>query len=334
MAEAGTRVTLEDIAAHTGYSRALVSIVLRNAAGASVTTREKVLAAASELGYRPDVRARSLAGQRSWSMGVLFGVAGSFHFDLLDGLYAAAESHRYGLVLSAITRHRDEQQAISTLRDLRFDGLIMLGPPIAHPALSGQVPVAVIGWHVDDPHVDVVRTSDEHGMARAVEHLAALGHRRIAHIDGGEGMISLARREAYSSAMRASGLERFASIIAGGESQLEGQQGARALVAMDPRPTAVIAYNDDVAVATVSLLEQSGLDVPGDVSVVGWDDTATARLSRVALTTVAQQPAELASAAFDRLMQRLDGVTDDLGDIVLEPELVIRSSTGPLGPTG
>ena len=104
------RVTLEDVARHAEVSRALVSIVMRDAPGASAATRERVLAAARELGYRPDVRARSLAGgPDSELIGVMFGVGvGAFHFDLLEGLYAAAEEHGYNLIVRAVTRGRDE----------------------------------------------------------------------------------------------------------------------------------------------------------------------------------------------------------------------------------
>jgi DNA-binding LacI/PurR family transcriptional regulator len=112
------RVTLNDVAKHAHVSRALVSIVMRDAPGASSATRERVLAAARELGYRPDVRARSLAGQKSRLIGVMFGVdLGTFHFDLLEGLYAAAEEHGHNLILSALTSGRDERRAAQSLHD-------------------------------------------------------------------------------------------------------------------------------------------------------------------------------------------------------------------------
>ena len=129
------RVTLNDVAERAGVSRALVSIVMREAPGASDATRTRVLAAAQELGYRPDARARSLAGRASNLIGVMFGVGvGAFHFDLLEGLYAAAEEHGYNLILSPVTRGRDEAKAAESLQDFRFDGLIMLGPADAGAA--------------------------------------------------------------------------------------------------------------------------------------------------------------------------------------------------------
>ncbi|MFV0253320.1 MAG: LacI family DNA-binding transcriptional regulator [Beutenbergiaceae bacterium] len=323
------RVTLADIAARTGYSRAHVSLVLRGAPGASEESRARVLAAARDLGYRPDARARALAGQRSWSMGVMFGQASTFHLDLIDGVYSAVESRGYSVVLSAMTPRRDEAQALATLNDFRTDGLFMLGPATANPVLAGRRPVAVIGWHVDDPTVDSVYTSDAQGIDTAIAHLSDLGHRRIAHIDGGDGLIAQSRRACYMASMRSRGLADGIEVYSGGETQLAGQRAALELIHGPQRPTAVLCYNDDVAVAAIPILEHHGLSVPGDVSVVGWDDTALAQVSPVPLTTVRQEPAMLAEAAFSRLIARIDGMVEENGtaDVVLEARLMVRGST-------
>ena len=325
------RVTLNDVAKHAHVSRALVSIVMRDAPGASPATRERVLAAARELGYRPDVRARSLAGQKSRLIGVMFGVSfGTFQFDLLEGLYAAAEQHGHHLILTPVTRGRDEHRAAQDLHDFGFDALIMLGPHTPKPLLAGRVPIAVVGWQVEDPAIDVVRTSDEHGMAQAVDHLVSLGHRRIAHIDGGATVISASRRAGYANAMRVHGLGSFIRILPGGQSQLDGQRAARALLAEGDLPTALLAYNDDTAVAAMGLLAQQDIEVPGQLSVVGWDDGEAAALSPVGLTTVAQDPMEMARLAVERIVARIEGRRVDGHEIVLEPELRVRSSTRKL----
>ena len=322
------RVTLNDVARAAEVSRALVSIVMRDAPGASAATRERVKAIALDLGYRPDLRARSLAGQKSRLIGVMFGVdVGAFHFDLLEGLYAAAEEHGHGLVLTALTPGRDERKAAESLQDFRFDALVMLGPATAKPLLAGSVPVAVVGWHVEDPAVDVVRTSDERGMRMAVDHLVKLGHRRIAHIDGGAGLIAVSRREGYATAMRAQGLAAEIRVIPGGQTQVDGQRAARALVDQGNLPTAVVAFNDDTAVAAMALLSQQGIDVPGRLSIIGWDDIKAAALASVGLTTVAQQPAVMSRLAVERVVARIEGRRVDGHQIVLEPELVIRAST-------
>jgi DNA-binding LacI/PurR family transcriptional regulator len=321
------RVTLADVAQEAGVSRALVSIVMRDVAGASPATRERVMTAANALGYRPDVRARALAGQGSKLIGVMFGVTGTFHLDLLDGLYAAAEDAGYGLILSALTPGRDEARAVQSLQDFGFDALVMLEPPTPMPLMAGELPLVVVGWHVDHPDVDSVRTSDEHGMSLAVGHLSGLGHRRIVHVDGGDTPTGVHRREAYVAAMRAAGLEREIAVLPGGVSQLEGQRAARRLLDEQDLPTAVIGYNDDVAVGALGVLALHGVDIPGRVSLLGWDDNAIARLSPTQLTTVAQQPREMARLGVERLIARINGEAVVEPDIVLEPELVVRATT-------
>ncbi len=136
----GKRVTLEDVAAAAGVSRALVSIVIRDAPGASAATRERVMRAAADLGYRPDVRARLLARSQSKLIGTVFGMAGTFHFDVLDGLYTAAEARGYELILSALTQSRGEARAVQSLQDFRLDALVMIGPDIEKPMLAGKSP--------------------------------------------------------------------------------------------------------------------------------------------------------------------------------------------------
>lgn len=328
----GRRVTLAHVAKRAGVSTALASIVMREAPGASPASRLRVLAAAKELGYRPDVRARSLASLKSHLIGVLFGKAGRFHLELIDGLYAAAEERGWDLVLSALTDSRDEARALNSLQDFRFDALIMLGPPVEEPLSAGRIPLVVLGWHVDHPAVDIVRTSDEHGVALAIQHLVDLGHRRIGHLQGGTGLVAVARRDAYVRAMRVHQLEaQIQIVVCAGEDQLDGQHAARALLDMDTAlPTALMAFNDDIAAAAMSVLAQHGIDVPGDVSIIGFDDSALARSPEIDLTSVQQIPREMARLAIERIVARCEGSELPSREIVLEPELRVRGSTGPV----
>jgi DNA-binding LacI/PurR family transcriptional regulator len=321
---------LADVAKRAGVSPALASIVMREAPGASETSRQRVLAVARELGYRPDVRARSLASLQAHVIGVLFGKAGRFHLELIDGLYAAAEARGWDLVLSALTDSRDEKRAIESLQDFRFDALVMLGPPSAEPLMAGKIPLVVVGWHVDHPDVDIVRTSDDHGVALAVQHLVDLGHRRIAHLQGGTGLVSLSRRDAYLKAMREHDLESEIRVVqCDGEDQLDGQRAARVLLEEDADlPTALIAFNDDVAAAAMSVLAQQRIRVPDDISIVGFDDSALARSPAIDLTSIRQVPQEMARLAVERIVARTNGGVTDR-EIVLEPELRIRATTGP-----
>lgn len=327
-------MTLADVANGAGVSPALASIVMREAPGASAESRQRVLAVARQLGYRPDVRARSLASLKAHVIGVLFGRAGRFHIELIDGLYSAAEDRGWDLVLSALTESRDEKRAMESLQDFRFDALIMLGPPVAEPLMAGMVPLVVVGWHVDNPEVDVVRTSDDHGVALAVQHLVDLGHRRITHLQGGTGLVSLSRRDAYVKAMGRHGLESEIRVVpCDGEDQLDGQRAARDLLESDEElPTALIAFNDDIAAAAMSVLAQQGTRAPDDISIVGFDDSALARSPGIEMTSIRQVPQEMAALAVERIVARSAGAEVSDREIVLEPELRIRATTGPAPP--
>lgn len=325
------RPTLEDVAAAAGVSRAMVSIVLRGAPGSREETRARVLAAADRIGYRPDARARLLASGGSRQIGVVLGMAGRFHTELLDGLYAAAAEAGYELILSALTPGRGERVAVETLLDFRCEAAILLGSGVdGVPAAAGKLPVTVVGWRVADRSVDVVRTSDTRGMRDVVGHLTGLGHRRIAHLDGGPGPIGASRRRAFREVMRGHGLAGGVEVIRGGDSLESGLRAARILLDLSDLPTAVVGFNDDVAAGLVEALTARGVRVPGDVSVTGWDDNSLARLPETGLTTLRQDPAELARLAVGRSVARMRGERPQHREIVLDPELVVRGSTAPV----
>lgn len=325
------RPTLADVAADAGVSVALVSIVMRNAPGASAATRERVLEVARRLDYQPDTRARLLRSGHSRLLGVVFDVRHAFHNDLLTGLYDAAETAGYALTLSAVTPRRDERTAITGLMQDRCAGLVLLGPEI--PAtelgtLAGRLPVVSMMRGVRQRAVDVVRTDDARGLHLAVDHLVELGHARIAHVDGGRTMnASAERRRGYREAMRRHGLEAYGRVVAGGSGEDDGARAARELLA-DP-PTAVTMFNDLSATALLDVLRRGGLAVPGDISVVGYDDSSFSRLGHIDLTTVAQDIATMATLAVSRAVERIEGAHVAHRESVIPPRLVVRGTTGP-----
>src|SRR5918998_4094835 len=175
----GRRLTLADVAARAGVSVPLVSIVMRDAPGASAATRERVRRIAEELGYRPDSRARLLRSARSRLIGVVFAVQQPFHGDLVGGLYTAADNADYELTLSAVTPARDERRAVTSLLQDRCEALILLGPqsPTSFLAeLTARLPVVVAARAARHRALDVVRTADHEGLRQAVDHLVGLGH--------------------------------------------------------------------------------------------------------------------------------------------------------------
>lgn len=330
--QARKRPTAADVAERAGVSRQLVSLVIRDQPGASAATRERVLRAAAELGYQRDARAAVLRSTRSRLLGVMFGVQQAFHADLVEGIYTAAEADGYDVVLSAMTPSRDEHRALETLLADRCEALILLGPetPAVRLAeLGRRLPVVVVARKVRDAPVDVVRTADERGIRQAIDHLVAHGHRDIAHVAGGHAPSGTERRRGYRAAMRRHGLAEHVRIIPGGLTEASGDAAAQTLLEGDTLPTAVLAFNDRCAVGVLDTLIRSGVSVPGDVSLIGYDDDRLARLTHINLTTVAQDAHQMAQLAVERAVARLENRPVKGREIVLPPHLVVRGSTAP-----
>jgi DNA-binding LacI/PurR family transcriptional regulator len=326
------RPRLEDVAADVGVSPASVSLVLRGAAGPSAATRERVLEAAARLGYRPDRAASLLARRRSRLIGVMMDVRSTYHGELVEAVHEAAEQHGYDLVLSTLTRTRDEHRAVETLLDSRCEALVLLGAEGSAAwltALDRQLPVVVVGRPFRSAGFDVVRAADDEGVGSAVDHLVGLGHRDIAYVDGGAGIIAAGRRTGYERAMSRRGLADRARVLPGGHTEEEGIHAAGLIAGWDDPPTAVVAFNDRVAVGLLDAFIRAGVAVPGDVSLVGFDDSPLSRLAHVGLTTVSQDAAGLTHHAVTALVERLDGGRTDHREVVVPPHLVVRTSTGP-----
>ncbi|MDR5699070.1 LacI family DNA-binding transcriptional regulator [Agromyces aerolatus] len=327
MNESPQRPTLEDVARHAGVSRALASIVLREAPGASAESRARVRASMRALGYRPDRRASRLAAARTRVIGVQFALESEFHARLLRGLYAAATRSGYELLLSGVTYDRQPSEAIATLQEARPDGLILIDPGEIGESV-GDDPLVLIG-HTGPEHADRVLSSSSVGVRLALDHLTRLGHTAICHVALPGHPVGRRRLEAYRSYVEAHGLAEHVLDVT------SGNVGAGAAVARrllgGGLPTAVLAYNDEVAVGVITELTRCGILVPQEVSVLGFDDVGWAS-SGLRLTTVSQHIEQLAARAIETLVGRIEqpelrhaGPTR----LVIEPSLRVRDSTAP-----
>jgi DNA-binding LacI/PurR family transcriptional regulator len=323
------RPTIQDIANEAGVSKGLVSMVLTGAPGPSAATRQKVVAVADRLGYRTNRTAALLARRRTRLLGVTSIPSSSYHGELVEEIQIAAEAAGYEIVLSSISGSRDEDSSIETLVGFRCEALLLLGPARPDDLLApiiDSVPTVVLGRPVNLPDVDVVRADDRQGIGGVVDHLVSLGHSRIAHVDGGAGLISLERRQAYRQAAERHGIPDL--VLPGGVTELDGA------FALDELPagsgvTAVVAFNDRTAVGVMDRLERAGRSVPGQVSVTGFDDSLVARHARIDLTSVSQEHLEQARLAVRLALERLDGGRTERREIVLPARLVARGSTAP-----
>lgn len=326
------RPTMADVAAKAGVSRALVSLVFRNAPGASASTRERVFQVAAELGYRPDNAARLLASSRSKVLGVMLTLRNPFHADLAEAIYLEAERLGYDVVLSATAPTRDEHRVVDALLGHRCEALILLGPktsPEYLAELAARLPVVVVSRAVPEAPLDSVHTAEAKGIRQAIDYLVEHGHRDIVHIDGGSGPGSAERRKAYRAAMRRHDLADHARVIPGDQTEHSGAEAARLLLAAESLPTAVMAANDRCALGLLDALNKAAVKVPEELSVVGYDDSLIVKLSHIALTTVHQDADGIAQRAVQAAVERIEVPDMAPRELVLEPRLVVRGTSGP-----
>ncbi len=313
-----------------GVSRALVSLVMRASPRVSDESRKRVTDAASKLGYRPNLMARNLAARKTMTIGVLLNdLHNPWFAEVTDGIHASAELHGYQLILASGRRStRLESRALDTFLASRVDGIIVAGcrlPAARLDAVAGEVALVSVGRAFTKVGFGSVTTDDAHGARLAVEHLHELGHRHIAHIDGGKGAGAAPRRTGYLRTMRSLGLAEHAQVIAGDFTEEAGAHGADKLL-RGSVPTAIFAANDLSAVGTIDVIERGGLVVPDDVSIVGFDNTSLAALNHIGLTTIDQPRREMGAAAAGMLIDALNE-RGELSDVIMSPSLVVRRTT-------
>ncbi len=328
-----SRPTIRDVAARAGVSKSLVSLVLRDAPHVSDEKRRAVREAIAELGYRPNAVARSLVRKRTGVIGVVISDHHNpFFADVIDGIEERAARAGYTALHSSGGRSAaKEAAAVEKLLDLRADGIILAGSHLATgliAAASRTVPVVLLTRTSRTDSLDTVVTDDEAGARLAVDHLVGLGHRRIGHVEAGRAPGGPARRRGYERAMRAHGLERHVRVARGAFTEEGGAAGTAELLKGRHSPTAIFACNDLAALGALSELEARGRDVPGDVSLVGFDNSSLASLGLAGLTTIDQPRSDIGAQGVELLLERIDG-RQGPRRVVVAPSLVVRSTTAP-----
>lgn len=326
--------TILDVAERAGVSKSLVSLVMREPERVSEASRLAVLAAAEELGYRPNAVARSLVQQRTNVIGVVVSdLHNPFFADVADGIEAAAGAAGYRAMLSSgFLDAKREWAALDTLLDLRVDALILMGTMMKTPKIEGvasSVPVTLVGRHTRSTVVDSVGVDDAVGAQEAVEYLIGLGHSRIVHIHAGTAAGAPRRRKGYEKAMKRAGLADHIHLVRGDFTEAGGAKAMREILDSGDLPSAVFAPNDFSALGAMDVIDSAGLSIPEDISLFGYDNLSISGLPRIGLTTVGQPRATLGEQAVQLVLERLDEGRDVVRHIVEPPYLVIRDTTGP-----
>jgi DNA-binding LacI/PurR family transcriptional regulator len=287
-----------------------------------------------ELGYRPNRLARTLSTARSDTVGVLLNnLANPWFVDLLEGLSTAL--HTAGLapiIADSQTDLRVGRRSVETLVAQGVDALVVVGttPESAAIATAAQsIPVILAGTREPElPHVDIAVNDDEAGGRLATEHLIALGHRRIAHLRG-PGAVGDLRHAGYQSAMTNAGLDpdRYAEV--GGMSEESGYAAARRLLTRPDRPTAIFAFNDIAAIGALSAAADETIAVPGELSLVGYDNTYLARIRHISLTCVDNGNFAVGVQAGKFLTERLQAPNLPARTYSIPTQLHIRRTTAP-----
>lgn len=326
--------TIEDVAQKAGVSKSLVSLVMRGGRHVSEQRRTAVMQAVARLSYRPNAMARGLKERRTRLLGVLVSdLHNPFFADLAEGIQDQAARAGYRVLVTTSNRSpAQEEAAIETLLQLRVDGLILSGLLVESRLIvqaSRELPVVLVGREAKAASLDSVTNDDRAGALAVVQHCASLGHRRIAHIDGGQGAGALARRRGYEDGMRQLRLSKHLRVVPGAFTEDAGHSGALLLLDQRPRPTAIFASNDLAAIGALNALEERGLRVPDDVSLAGYDNTSLAALRHVSLTTVHQPRLEMGQMSVATLLERLHEGRTRSRRAVLSPSLVVRGTTAP-----
>ena len=331
------RPTIMDVARQAGVSKGTVSYALNGQPGVSEETRRRILAVAEELGWRPNSVARALSGSRSQVIGMvlarpamLLGVE-PFLMRLISGIEGELSRSGFALMLQVVGDVEDEMAIYRTwASERRVDGVLILDLRVRDPRLELVerlgVPAAVMGNPRGHTGLAVARKDETAAMTSVVEYLAALGHRRIVHVAGQREFLHISQRgRAFGATLRRLGVAGTARTIYADYTGERAAEITRGLLAEASPPTALVYDNDVMAVAGAGVAREMGVDVPGDVSIVAWDDSPLCQLAYPPLTAVSVDIVEYGRAATELLIGIIDG--GPVGEVAAEPARLIPRGT-------
>lgn len=330
--------SIKDIAKVAKVSHSTVSRALSNSTLVNPETAEKIRRIASESGYRPSAAARSLVTRRSATIGVVVtNIADPFVAGVVSGIEDCADEHSFSVFLANSNAEPDREiRVVRSFEERRVDGIIVTSSRVGSmyvPLLTQmQVPIVLLNNQHPSQFVHSVMIANVQAGTDATRHLIELGHRRIAYMGDRSGYQSDTERfSGYREAIEAAGLPFEPQLVTHGDGKPEEAKSAMArLLALPQPPTAVFCYNDLSALGAIRQIRDSGLRVPQDISIVGFDDLYISEYMDPALTTVRQPMRQMGRMAMDTLLQIFANTNGEAGhDIKVPGELIVRASTAP-----
>ena len=332
------KTTIADVARVAGVSVTTVSRVLNGEKYVREDKKKAVERAVAKLDYHPNLYARSLAGDRSYLIGLLFDdPRGDYLSGMQRGAMQRCREEGYHIVVELFDKHSPLEKIEQFLNKLRLSG-VLLTPPVCDNKIllaalaKKRIPTVRISPSEEFPGMASVKIDDYRAAHQMTEHLIGLGHKDIGFIIGDiEHADARARLRAFRDAMREAGLTVREDWIAQGTYQFQsGREAAQKILGQAHKPTAIFASNDDMAAAVIVVADEMGLEVPQDLSVAGFDDIPLASAVSPSLTTIRQPVEDMAMTAVGRLMEMLKGGDSDVDTPVVMPvEFIPRASTAP-----
>lgn len=334
---AAVSVTIKDIARRARVSHSTVSRALRDDASIPSRTAGRIKRLASQMGYVPSAAARSLKTSHSRALGVVVtNIADPFLGEVVRGLEDSIREGGYSLFLASSYHDRDREQAVlRALAEHRVEGVIICSSQVSQPhlrqlELSG-VPIVLVNNQVPGDFAHRITHDDIAGGFAVTRHLIELGHRHIAYLgNSGGGQASEDRQQGYRAALAEAGLKAPPAWQLAGKAgrPVDGAAGAEAFLRLDPRPTALVCFNDMMALGALQQLKAAGLRLPQQVSVTGFDDVFVAQYADPPLTTFSQPKYQLGHDAAAMLVELLRGTVPDRPHArIIRGELTVRAST-------
>ena len=332
---------IKDVALHAGVSVTTVSHVVNGTRFVSEVVRQRVEAAVRELGYVPSAVARSLKHNTTRTFGMVIPNNSNPYFaEIIQGVEARCFAAGYNVILCNSNDDPERQAAyLRVLAEKRIDGLIFVvtgSDAVVRATLGGiNTPLVLLDREVSGVSSDLVEVNHVLGSQMATEHLLELGHPRVACISGPPGLSpSSQRRAGWKDALEKAGVERKESDLARGDFTARGGYLAmQTLLKRRPRPTAVFACNDLMAVGALTAAREAGIAVPQQLSIVGFDDIELAAFSAPPLTTVAQPKLEIGTLAAELLLERVSASRSESRRVILDPKIKVRGTTAAYQPT-